>query len=126
MVKPMNPPRLNPNLVLSVRKQVKDWNKELAEPWHPSHAAKLVAQGLRNSCPKMAKALETAEILEPFAEMLLDRVDALKMENRKAGMEAAEAENEARKELIPSSQEMEAEWLEANSLPTRPDAKATV
>lgn len=109
--------RLNPTLVVKVRKQVMEWNKELLNPWHPSLAAKQLAQGLRNSCPKMAEALEAAEILEPFAEMLHDRVLQLKEANGLAGMTPSEAESEARKELIPSSPEMEVEWLEANRLP---------
>jgi len=117
--------RLNPTLVVKVRKQVQDWNNELLNPWHPSLAAKQLAQGLRNSCPKMAEALESAQILEPFAEMLHDQVLELKLANREAGMAPSEAESEARKELIPSGPEMEEEWLEANSLPTVPEELAT-
>ena len=109
--------RLNPTLVVKVRKQVMQWNEELLNPWHPSLAAKQLAQGLRNSCPTMAEALEEAKILEPFAEMLHDRVLDLAIVNGLAGMAPSEAETEARKELIPSGPEMEAEWLEANSLP---------
>lgn len=112
---------LDPQLILTVRKQVKDWNEELLNPWHPSFAAKQLIQSLRNSCPKMTDALEEAEILEPWAEMLHDRVLDLKLANRLAGMTPSEAESEARKELIPWSWEMQEEWLEANCTDYEPE-----
>ena len=119
-------PRLNPSLIVLVKKQAATWSKELKNPpWVASPAAKTLAQGIRNSCPKMAAALEAAGILEPWAEMLHDQVLEVKLENRKAGMTASEAESQARLELIPSTPEMEADWLEANSRPIAPEGLAT-
>jgi hypothetical protein len=119
-------PRLNPSLIFLVKKQVVTWSKELKNPpWVASPAAKTLAQGIRNSCPKMAAALEKAGILEPWAEMLHDQILAVKLENRKAGMSVSEAESQARMELVPSTPEMEADWLEANSQHTAPAEQAT-
>jgi hypothetical protein len=115
----MKTPRLLPQLILTVRKQVKDWSLELEDPpWIPSPAAKTLAAGLRESCPKMAKALEQAEILEPWAEMLHDRVLSLRrVLKEESGMTPSEAESQARMDLIPSNPEMETEWLEQNLVP---------
>lgn len=106
---------LSPTLIQKVKRQVILWNRELANPWHPSLAAKQLAQGLRNSCPTMAKLLEEARILEPWAEMLHDQVLELKEANGLNGMTPSEAESQARMELIPSNPEMEAEWLETET-----------
>jgi hypothetical protein len=114
---------VEPELVATVRKQVRDWSLELEDPpWIPSPAAKTLARGLRESCPTMAKALEQAEILEPWAEMLWERMWILKRSLQEdVGMTPSEAESQARMELIPSSPEMEAEWLEANCVDYDPE-----
>ena len=73
--------RLNPSLIVLVKKQAATWSKELKNPpWIASPAARTLAQGIRNSCPKMAAALEAAGILEPWAEMLHDQVLAAKLQ----------------------------------------------
>ncbi len=107
-------PTINSEFVAEVLDQVRIWNDELKEPWVPSPAALTMAQGLRNSCPTMAAALEKAGILEPFAEMLHDQVLDLKLANREAGMVPSEAMSQARMELVPSTPEMQEEWLAAN------------
>jgi hypothetical protein len=112
---------LDPELVADVRSQVEEWNEELLNPWKPSHAAKGVVQIIRNSCPRMADALEAAGIFEPWAEMLHDQVLDLAIANRLAGMAPSEAESEARKDLIPWCWEMQEEWLEACCLDYAPE-----
>jgi hypothetical protein len=117
--------RLNPALVVKVRKQVIAWNRELRDPWIPSPAALSIAQTIKGSSPTMAKLLTKAEILEPWAEMLHDQVLLLMKREVDQGREAGEALNRAMLELVPATPETEAEWLEANSLPTRPEELAT-
>jgi hypothetical protein len=106
---------LKPALIVQVRKQVVDWNKELLQPWEPSQAARNLAQTVRNNCPKMAAELEAAEILESWAEMLHDRIWDLMLEFRKQGRPANEAMSQAMMELVPASDQQEKEWLAANS-----------
>ena len=53
---------LDPELVADVRRQVEEWNEELLNPWKPSAAARGIVQTIKNSCPRMADALEAAGI----------------------------------------------------------------
>ncbi|MCP5534249.1 MAG: hypothetical protein H7A48_13855 [Akkermansiaceae bacterium] len=109
-------PKIDPELVLRVRNQVADWNKELKDPWIPSPRAMSLVQTLRNSAPTMARLLEKAGILEAWAEILDDRVWTLQRELMKQGREAGEAMNQAMLELIPATSEAENEWMAAYTL----------
>lgn len=114
---------LNPELIAAVRDQVVEWNEKLLEPWIPSPAAKGIAQSIRNSCPRMAQALEAAGIFESWAEMLHDEILDVARYLRECGvMETAnEAEHEARHHLLPWCWEMQEEWLEAHCLDYEPE-----
>jgi len=114
---------LDPELVADVHTQVEEWSEELLNPWQPSHAARGIVQTIKNSCPRMAEALEAAGIFEPWAEMLHDEILDLArdLRDREVMATANEAEHEARQHLLPWCWEMQEEWLEAHCIDYEPE-----
>ena len=115
--------KLHPNLIHRIKGMLAQQTK--GEKWNPSPTAETIAQTIRNSAPTMAAMLEKEGVLLEWAELAHDQVLELKDRNRKAGMTPGEAEEQARKEILPVTPEQEQEWVKANSQPTPQDAKAT-
>jgi len=106
-----------------VHNQVEDWSAELEDPpWIPSPAALRLAQTIQNNCPRMAAALEAAGILEPWAEMLDDKILGLAREfrMRHVAETANEAMSLAMMDLVPADWMAQEQWLAACSLDYEP------
>lgn len=117
---------LESELVVDVRRQVAKWNEALGDSWEPSHAAKEIVQIIRNSCPRMALALDAAGIFEPWAEMLHDKILSLAVVHRNRGLSLSDAESEARKDLVPWCWNMQEEWLARHCIDYEPETDPDV
>ena len=113
----MKAPILLPELIQSLKATEAEWNQELLEPWKPSLKAKILAGTLKEQAPTMAGLLKEKGILELFAEILLDQISAETDElSESQDLLYEEANQKARRSLIPTTPLMELGWLQDNCI----------